>query len=70
MPHRAPPHPPLIAPEVDSVALFDAVQQEFAGTFETLELVAASTARCLFMARDVVLKRHVGLRVHVQAEAP
>ncbi|MDH3458709.1 MAG: protein kinase, partial [Gemmatimonadota bacterium] len=70
MPHRDPPQNPLIAPEVDRVALFHAVQQEFAGTFEALELVAASTARCLFMARDVVLKRHVGLRVHVQLESP
>jgi serine/threonine-protein kinase len=70
MPHGALPHNPLIAPEVDRVALFHAVQQEFAGTFEALELVAASTARCLFRARDVVLKRHVGLRIHVQLESP
>lgn len=71
MPHRgSSPPPPLIAPEVDSAALFQAVQREFVGTFEILELVAASTARCLFVARDVVLKRHVGLRVHVQPDAP
>lgn len=71
MPHRgSSPQPPLIAPEVDSAALFQAVQREFVGTFEILELVAASSARCLFVARDVVLKRHVGLRVHVQPGTP
>lgn len=56
----------LISASIDTVALFRRVQQMFADTFEVLELVAASPSRALFVARDHVLRRKVGLRVHVE----
>jgi serine/threonine-protein kinase len=46
--------------------IFGAVQERFRDAFELQELIAASEFRILFMARDPVLKRRVGLRVHTQ----
>ena len=60
----------LISASVDTVALFRRVQDLFGDTFEILELVAASTSRALFVARDRVLRRKVGLRVHVEPNTP
>ncbi|MGD2136188.1 MAG: serine/threonine-protein kinase [Gemmatimonadales bacterium] len=60
---------PLVAPEVDAVALFKRAEELFADGFTLERLVAASPVRALFVARDVVLKRRVGLRVHVRPDA-
>jgi serine/threonine protein kinase len=60
----------LISDSIDTVGLFRRVQELFGGTFEILELVAASPVRALFVAKDRVLKRKVGLRVHVEPGTP
>lgn len=53
--------PPLTAAD-----WFERVQQVFVGRFELRQLVASSQVRTLFLARDVVLKRHVALRIHTE----
>ena len=63
MPHRALPRDLSTQAVAD---IFDAVQERFRGTFELQQLIAASEVRILFMARDSVLKRRVGLRVHTK----
>jgi serine/threonine-protein kinase len=60
----------LISDMVDTAALFQRVQGMFTEPFEILELVAASSARALFVARDRVLRRKVGLRVHLEPDTP
>lgn len=55
------PTPPLTAAD-----LFERVQQVFTGRFELRQLVASSEVRSLFLARDVVLNRHVALRIHTE----
>ena len=60
---------PLIDPAVDQVDLFERAQREFTDTLEILQLVAASPARALFVARDRVLKRRVVLRVHLMPDS-
>jgi len=59
---------PLIAPEVDAVALFQHAEVLFAGTFEIERLVAASASRALFVARNSVLRRREALRTHFQPD--
>ena len=61
--------PPLIAPDVDPVVLFRQAQDAFADTFEILEIKAASTSRALFVVRDRVLRRRVGLRISTDSDA-
>ncbi len=63
-------HDSMIAPDVDGVALFKEVEERFSDVLEILQLVAASSERALFVARDVVLKRRVGLRVHLMPDTP
>ena len=46
---------------------FDAV---FGDLFEQVRLVAESDERLLYCARDRVLKRLAGLRVHLHADRP
>jgi serine/threonine-protein kinase len=58
----------LISDEIDQVELFARAAGEFADTHEILQLVAASTERALFVARDRTLKRRVALRVHLRPE--
>ena len=53
------------APDVDPVALFRQAEQQFQGMFVPERLVALWDERALFLARDVVLKRRVALRVHL-----
>jgi serine/threonine protein kinase len=65
----ASPARPLIDLSVDQVGLFESAQRNFLGTLEILQLVAASPKRALFMARDVMLKRRVVLRVHLLPES-
>ena len=65
----ASPARPLIDPSVDQVGLFECAQRNFLGTLEILQLVAASPRRALFVARDVMLKRRVVLRVHLLPES-
>jgi len=56
----------LISDTVDTVGLFQRVQERFGESYEILELVAASPSRALFVAKDRTLKRKVGLRVHIE----
>ena len=65
-PHHEP--TPLIAPDVDAVGLFMQAEERFANMLEIHQLVAASAERALFVARDRVLKRRVGLRVHLEPD--
>jgi serine/threonine protein kinase len=65
-PHHEP--TPLIAPDVDAVGLFKQVEERFSDFLEIHQLVAASDERALFVARDRVLKRRVGLRVHLEPD--
>jgi serine/threonine-protein kinase len=58
----------LVAPEVDGVQLYRDVEERFSDLLQILRLVAASTERALFVARDRVLKRHVALRVHLRPD--
>jgi serine/threonine-protein kinase len=58
----------LIAPEVDPVELFRQAEDLFQGAYAPERLVAASLHRALFLARDLVLKRRVALRVHFTPE--
>ncbi|MGD8279501.1 MAG: protein kinase, partial [Gemmatimonadota bacterium] len=67
MPEPAAPQP-LIATDIDRVALFRETQQAFAETLEILELKAASHSRALFVARDHVLRRKVGLRISTEQD--
>jgi eukaryotic-like serine/threonine-protein kinase len=53
------------APDVDPVALFRQAEQLFQGIFSPERLVAVWDERALFLARDLVLKRRVALRVHL-----
>jgi serine/threonine protein kinase len=55
---------PLIAPELDQLALFEGAVRHFADTHEVLQLVAGSSERALFQTRDRMLKRRVALRIH------
>ncbi len=60
----------LIAPQVNPVELFQQAEELFEGSYQPEQLVAASEERALFVARDLVLKRRVALRVHCQPESP
>jgi serine/threonine protein kinase len=60
----------LITPEVDQVDLFRRAAEEFGGSHEILQLVAASPERALFLTRDIHLKRRVALRVHLWPDTP
>jgi serine/threonine protein kinase len=68
MPNHRRDRAPLIAPDVDSIELFRAVEENFSDILEILQLVAASQERALFVARDRVLKRRVALRVHLEPD--
>jgi serine/threonine protein kinase len=59
-------HAQLIAPDVDSIELFQNVEDRFSDVLDILQLVAASSERALFVAMDRVLKRRVALRVHLE----
>jgi serine/threonine-protein kinase len=59
----------LVHPDVDGVALFEQAEARFGDDLEILKLVAASPVRALFVAKDRVLKRQVGLRVHLQPDS-
>ena len=61
---------PLVAPDVDGVRLFVEAEQRFGDLLQILQLIAASSERALFVARDRVLKRRVALRVHLQPDTP
>jgi serine/threonine-protein kinase len=54
----------LISPLVDPAELFRQAEDLFQGVYAPERLVAASPHRALFLARDLVLKRRVALRVH------
>jgi serine/threonine-protein kinase len=56
--------------DVDRVALFQRAQETFAPTLDLLQLIAASPTRALFLARDPVLKRKVGLRISLDPSHP
>ena len=56
--------------DVDRAALFQRVQEAFSSSLDLLQLVAASPSRALFVARDRVLKRKVGLRVFIERGSP
>ena len=56
----APQDPPARGPDV-----FTSAQSVFQGRFELEQAVAGSRDRVLFVARDLVLKRRVALRVHL-----
>ncbi|HEX9693357.1 MAG TPA: serine/threonine-protein kinase [Gemmatimonadales bacterium] len=56
----------LVDTDVDAPALFDRTRDLLGDLFEPVQIVAASRERVLFVARDVVLKREVGLRIHLQ----
>ena len=58
----------LIAPQVNPVELFQQAEELFQGAYAPERLVAASLHRALFLARDLVLKRRVALRVHFTPE--
>lgn len=64
------PSNPKIAASVDAARLFAQAETVFAGLFEIERVVAASPDRMLLVARDTVLKRDVGLRVHLQPNTP
>ncbi len=68
MPDHHHEHARLIAPDVDGIQLFKDVEERFSDVLGILQLVAASTERALFVARDRVLKRRVALRVHLQPD--
>ncbi len=59
----------LISDDVDAVKLFGQVADLFQGVFEPLQIIAASEERALFVARDLVLRRRVALRVHLDPTA-
>ena len=61
-------HAQLVASDVDSIELFKSVEDRFSDLVQILQLVAASTERALFVAKDRVLKRRVALRVHLQPD--
>jgi serine/threonine protein kinase len=61
---------PLIDPTVDAPDLFDRATRAFDGQFVPQRIVAASPRRVLFVAQDVVLKRAIALRVHLQPDSP
>lgn len=44
--------------------LFLEVEAAFEGRWEPMRLIASSPVRALFLARDVVLKREIALRIH------
>jgi serine/threonine protein kinase len=60
----------LISPGIDAVGLFDRASAVFSDLVEVEQLVAASPVRALFVARDIVLKRRVALRIHLAPESP
>jgi serine/threonine-protein kinase len=60
----------LISPQVNPVELFQQAEELFGESYQLEQLVAASEERALFVARDLVLKRRVALRVHCQPESP
>jgi serine/threonine-protein kinase len=60
----------LIAPQVNPVELFQQAEEVFEGVYQPEQLVAASQERALFVARDLVLKRRVALRIHYRPESP
>jgi serine/threonine-protein kinase len=68
MPNSQP--PPRLDGDLDRVALFQGVQEAFASSLDILQLVAASPSRALFVARDRVLRRKVGLRVFIEQDHP
>jgi len=57
--------PTLGAPE-----LFDLAEHTFRGLYEMQQLVSTSDERALFLARDLVLKRRVALRIHLRPGTP
>jgi serine/threonine-protein kinase len=61
---------PLIAPSVDRVALFRRAEEAIGDLVELKELIAASRERALFVARDRILRRAVGVRVHFEPGTP
>ncbi len=54
-----------VAPQADLTQLFLDVQRVFEGRFELERVVAGSSTRVLFVARDMVLKRRSALRLHL-----
>jgi len=64
------PSNPRITGAVDAARLFAQAETVFAGLFEIERVVAASAERMLLVARDIVLKRNVALRVHMQPNTP
>ena len=52
---------------LDLAALFVEAQRVFESQFLLERTIAASQTRILFVARDVVLKRRVVLRIHLRA---
>ncbi len=56
----------LIAPQINPVELFQQAEDLLEGAYAPERLVAASDERALFVARDLVLRRRVALRVHYQ----
>lgn len=59
---------PLIAPDVDAVALVKRAEGLFSDMFEIERLVAASPSRALFVVRDKVLRRREALRAHFRPD--
>lgn len=59
---------PLIAPHVDAADLFARVQAAFDDLFALEAVVAASSERALFVARDRILKRRVALRIQLTSD--
>ena len=53
----------------DLAALFARAQRVFEGRFALERTVAASQTRVLFVAKDVVLKRRVALRIHLEPDS-
>jgi serine/threonine protein kinase len=58
--------PPLVAPGVKTAELFARAEAMFRNEFEIERVVAASPTRVLLVARDIILKRRVTLRIHLQ----
>lgn len=57
----------LISPDIDPAELFAQAETLFHHDLEILRVVAASSKRVLFIARDPILKRRVALRVQPTA---
>ena len=57
-------------PAADPAGLFELAATSFREELNIERLVAASDERALFVARDLVLKRRVALRLHYRPDAP